>query len=108
MVFPGNYLALRYTVAPELPGGDELRVLDADDGDTPVAEEGGETGSVAAAGIGVILAGSSRPCHPDSGDGARIREAASSLHFGPVSETGWYVSVSVQPYGPETVDVLQQ
>ncbi len=108
MVFPGNYLALRYMVAPELPGGDELRVLDADDGDTPVAEEGGETGSVAAAGIGVILAGSSRPCHPDSGDGARIREAASSLHFGPVSETGWYVSVSVQPYGPETVDVLQQ
>lgn len=104
MVFPGNYQTLRYTVDPELADGDELRILDADDGDSPVAEEGAENGGVAAAGVGVILAGSSRPCHPDSG--ARVKNAASSLHFEPASKTSWYVTVSVQPYAPETVDMF--
>ncbi len=104
MVFPRSYQALRYTVDPELSGGDVLRVLDADDADSPAAEAGGENTGVAA--VGVILTGSPHACHPGSGDGASVREAASALHFEPVSETNWYISVSVQPYEPETVDML--
>ena len=109
MEHPSHYVAMTYTVTPDLPDG-VVSLADCDDGDrlrqAPSAP-GQPTASSCAMVLGII-GGADGPtaivCSP-RGQG-RIRAACSSLRFEPVEEVEWRLVFHEKPFEDTAVTLI--
>ena len=109
MEHPSHYVAMTYTVTPDLPDG-VVSLADCDDGDRPrqaPSAPGQPTASSCAMVLGII-SGADGPtaivCSP-RGQG-RIRAACSSLRFEPVEEVEWRLVFHEKPFEDTAVTLI--
>mgnify|MGYP006911757823 CR=1 FL=1 len=106
---PEHYVAMSYTLAPELPDGC-MDIADCDDGDRPRRPSAGpglpEALSYAAV-IGIISPASQSlpPRFGQKGQG-RLRAACSSLHFEPVERVTWRMVFRRRQFDDNILDLL--
>lgn len=83
---PSHYVAMSYTITPELPDG-VMDIADCDDGDRPQQAPGQLTAASCAMVVGII-AGADGPTAIlyDQQKQGKLHAACSSLHFEPVKQ----------------------
>lgn len=109
LAYPSHYIAMTYTITPELPDG-ILSLADCDDGDGPrqLPSQPGQPVSTACTMVMGIPGGAddSTPIpFVDRGD-RTLHAACSSLHFQPVEHVEWRLMFYEKQFGDITVDLL--
>lgn len=112
MEHPRHFVAMSYTVEPELPDG-VLTVTDCDDGDRPrrtSAAPGQPEAARSAAMIGIIGGADAvaviSTATPGASERKQLHASCSSLHFEPVESVEWRMVFHEKQFDDVTVDLL--
>lgn len=109
--YPSHYVAMRYTVTPELPEG-VLTMVDCDEGDRPrqlPSFPGQPVAAWCAAAIGVIGGADGPVVLMDRQDKQRkLLGACSSLHFEAAEPVTWQMLFHEKQFADTTVDLVSQ
>ena len=109
MEHPGHYVAMTYTVTPDLPDG-VVSLADCDDGDRPrqAPPAPGQPAAFSCAMVLGIIGGADGPtaivCSPGGQGG--LHAACSSLHFEPVEEVEWRFVFHEKPFEDTAVTLI--
>lgn len=111
LVYPSHYIAMSYTITPDLPDG-VLSLADCDDGDGPrqIPSEPGQPIATACTMV-MGITDSSDHSHPIVfGESKRgnLYAACSALHFHPVDQVEWRMVFCEKQFADTTVDLLDQ
>lgn len=106
--YPEHYVAMTYTVTPELPDG-VMTLADCDDGDrprqAPCAPDQPKVSSSAVV-IGIIR-GADGPASAFAGEKqGKLRAACSSLHFAPVENVEWRMIFHEKQFEDMTLELI--
>ena len=106
--YPEHYVAMTYTVTPELPDG-IMTLADCDDGDrprqAPCAPDQPKVSSSAVV-IGIIR-GADGPASAFAGEKqGKLRAACSSLHFAPVEDVEWRIIFHEKQFEDMTLELI--
>lgn len=105
--YPEHYVAMSYTITPELPDG-VMTLADCDDGDrprqTPCAPDQPKATSCVAVGI---ICGADGPASTLAGEKqGKLRAACSSLHFAPVEDVEWRMIFHEKQFEDMTLELI--
>ncbi|MDF2943248.1 MAG: hypothetical protein K0S01_2106 [Herbinix sp.] len=108
--YPKNLCHLQFSTEPVLPPDHIVMVQDCAKSDRPVIKVGiGASKSKGVCAIGII-GGADGPVAVFIGnadkDKVTIRNSCSSLHFEPVQDVEWFISVQITPFEPKQIALL--
>lgn len=107
--YPEHYMAMSYTVTPELPDG-TMTLNDCNSGDRPrqVPTAPGQRVAVSCAVIGMVggAGGRTSILYGEDKQG-KLHAACSSLHFAPVEQVEWQMVFYEKQFENTTVDLIQ-
>lgn len=103
---PEKFLAMQYTVEPELPAG-ELQIVDCAKSDSPIMED---KSGVSAASVSII-GGADGPVSvflmgKDGCRDSNLRSACSALHFEPVDTVEWRMRFHIKSHEEKQVKII--
>ncbi len=107
--YPKCFCNLQYSTEPVLPTDQIIMVQDCTKSDQPVikaANDGSRLNDVCAIGV---IGGSHGPaaCFIGNAEGdIKARNSCSSLHFEPVQEVEWFISIQITPCETKQIDLL--
>ena len=106
---PSHYVAMSYTITPELPDG-VMDIADCDDGDRPrqAPPAPGQPAATSCAMVVGIIGGADGPTailyhHQKQG---KLHAACSSLHFEPVKQVEWRIVFHEQKFEGADFDLI--
>lgn len=106
--YPEHYVAMTYTVTPELPDG-VMTLADCDDGDRPRQTPCAPDQPKSTLGVAMIgfIGGVDGPASTLAGEKqGKLRAACSSLHFAPVEDVEWRIIFHEKQFEDMTLELI--
>ncbi len=106
--WPTHYLAMRYTIDPDLPEGVQMTVADCAEGDQPIKKKQGKNLSGFTDAAIAIIGGADGPTALIVGGASQgsLQTACSSPHFAPVDQVEWHIVFHRRHFQDMTVALL--